>query len=342
MTEPPKPHVLVVGAGAMGLIMGYILTLGGADVTFLVRPHRAEILSRPQLLYSFDDHQLKTYKDYTFITDPAKMVGADFDYILITLDGHVLKSETGVKLVKTMGEAVRGTKTRVVIGTVFVDLRPWFLETSGISGDQVTSSQLLIHSYEPKNVTLRLNEGTNPELLQQADQAYTDKLGPGFMIDDSSPAVAEGFAKLYNASGLSRCDIVSPEQLGAASGPLFPLLAASDILGWPDYEEVDPNGEAWTLAVNSAKEIQGLKIFGQTGQKLMETTTPEGMREQWIGIQKVMLPMDWVGFNKYHHGGKVNVQDQELLRTCIAYGEAEGKTMSATKELLKKVEAKHQ
>ncbi|KAL6240443.1 hypothetical protein RBB50_012644 [Rhinocladiella similis] len=342
MTEQPKSRVLIVGAGAMGLITGYILTLGRADVTFLVRPHRAEILSRPQILYSFDDHQLKTFKDYKFVTNPTEMIGANYDYILITLDGHVLKSETGVKLVKTIGEAVRGTKTRVVIGTVFIDLKPWFLETSGINGDQVAPSQLVIHSYEPKNVTLRLHEGTDPKLLQQADQAYTDKLGPGFMIDDSSPAVAEGFAKLYNASGLSKCAIVSPEQLGAASAPLFPLLAASDVLDWPSYEDVDPNGEVWTLAVNSVKEIQGLQLFGQTGQKMLETTTPESMRDQWIGIQKVMLPMDWIGFNKYHHGGKVNVQDQELLQTCIAYGEAEGKSMSATKELLKRVVTKHQ
>ncbi|KIW12476.1 hypothetical protein PV08_09753 [Exophiala spinifera] len=342
MTEQPRPRVLIVGAGAMGLVTGYILTLGGSDVTFLVRPHRAEILSRPQLLYSFDDHQLKIYKDYKFITDPAKMIGANYDYILITLDGHVLKSETGVNLVKTMGEAVRGTKTRVLIGTVFIDLRPWFLETSGINGEQVTTCQLIIHSYEPKNVTCRLHEGTDPKLLQQADQAYTDKLGVGFFADDSGPAVAEGFAKLYNASGLSKCDIVSPEQLAAMSVPNFPLLAVSDLLGWPDYEDVDPNGELWTLAVDSVKDIQGLKLLGQAGQKMIESTTAEGLKNQFVGIQKAMLPMDWPDFNRYHHGGKVNVQDQELLQTCIAYGEAEGKAMSATKELLRRVQAKHQ
>ncbi|WP_353962837.1 2-dehydropantoate 2-reductase N-terminal domain-containing protein [Streptomyces sp. NBC_01275] len=46
------PHVLLVGAGAMGVITGYQLQLACAEVTFLVRPARVEKLSRPQTLYS--------------------------------------------------------------------------------------------------------------------------------------------------------------------------------------------------------------------------------------------------------------------------------------------------
>ncbi|MFE1841200.1 2-dehydropantoate 2-reductase N-terminal domain-containing protein [Streptomyces sviceus] len=48
---PVHPHVLLVGAGAMGVITGYQLQLACAEVTFLVRPARVEKLSRPQTLY---------------------------------------------------------------------------------------------------------------------------------------------------------------------------------------------------------------------------------------------------------------------------------------------------
>jgi hypothetical protein len=43
-------------------------------------------------------------------------------------------------------------------------------------------------------------------------------------------------------------------------------------------------------------------------------------------------------FNCYHHGGKVNLQDRQHLRDCIAYGEAKGKKMAALKTLLQRTE----
>ena len=40
-----KPGVLIVGAGAMGLVIGYHLSLAGAQITFLVRPQRLAALA---------------------------------------------------------------------------------------------------------------------------------------------------------------------------------------------------------------------------------------------------------------------------------------------------------
>ncbi|KAK5204861.1 hypothetical protein LTR99_001356 [Exophiala xenobiotica] len=338
MTEQ-TPRVLIIGAGSMGLIVGYILSLAKAEVTFLVRPHRQEELNRPQVLYSYDDNQLKTYKDYKYITEPSKMIGADYDYILITLDAHALRSQVGLSLVKTIGDAVRGTQTKVVLATAFIDLRSWFLEVSGISGEQVTYGLLLIHAYAPRAATLPLHDGTDPTLLEQADQAYTDSLGPGFIVDDSSPAVAEGFAELYNASGLSTCAIMPAAQLAVFAIPLFPVLAACDLLGWPKFAEIDSKGEVWNLAVEAAREIQKLSMMGEPGQKAAATITDMGLAAQFAEMEKQMLPLDFSAFDKYHHGGKVNVQDRELLNACVSYGEAEGKTMSALKELIKRVES---
>jgi len=107
MSEHHRPHILVIGAGSMGIITGYHLSLAGADVTFLVRPHRAEALDRPQILYCYDDNKLKEYKGFTYFTDPSEMVGANYDYIVITLDGASLRNEVGRSLVKTIGEAAR-------------------------------------------------------------------------------------------------------------------------------------------------------------------------------------------------------------------------------------------
>jgi glycine/D-amino acid oxidase-like deaminating enzyme len=62
MTNGPQtPQIRIIGAGAMGLGTGYHLQLAGAAITFLVRPARMLEMSRPQVLYSYDDATLKTF-----------------------------------------------------------------------------------------------------------------------------------------------------------------------------------------------------------------------------------------------------------------------------------------
>ncbi|KIV88833.1 hypothetical protein PV10_08471 [Exophiala mesophila] len=331
-------RILIVGAGSMGIIMGYDLQLAGAKVTFLIRPHRVEALKHPQKLYSYDDHQLKVYTGYKYITNPAEMVGAAYDYIVITLDGAALRNEVGQNLTKTIGEAVRNTKTKVILGTVFINIRSWFLETSGLASDQVVSGQLITHIYPTNAVTLPVHPPTNEKLLAEADHAYTDCLGSGFTVSNSSAAGANDFAELWNASGVSTCDVVSQEQLSLNSTALFPLLAVCELLNWPNFQNFDSTGELWGLATAAVREIQGLSMHGTIGQQAAAATTEAGLAQLFAGIGSTMLPMDWPAFNRYHHGNKVNAQDRELLRVAIACGEAEGKSMSAVKELLHRVE----
>jgi hypothetical protein len=223
MSEHRRPRILIVGAGSMGLIFGYHLGLAGADVTFLVRQHHVDTLNRPQILYCYDDNKLKEFKGYNVTTSPSAMIGANYDYILITLDGASLRNETGQTLVKTIGDAARGTDTKIILGSVFIELRPWFFEISGLADEQVTNGYFFIHAYPVKAVTLPVHPPTDPQLIVKADLAYIDRLGQGLSLDDSSPAVAEGFAEIYNACGVSRCT-VTPALESALSADFSPGL----------------------------------------------------------------------------------------------------------------------
>jgi Ketopantoate reductase PanE/ApbA len=338
MNEHRKPRILVIGAGSMGIIMGYILSLSGAEVTFLVRPHRAEALNRPQILYCYDDNKLKEYKGYTYFTDQSKMVGANYDYIVITLDAASLRNDVGQSLVKTIGDAARGTSTKVILGSFFLNLRPWFLQVSGLAGEQVTNGYLAIHAYPTKAVTLPLHAPTDPELLEKADLAYTDCLGPGITLDDSSPTVANEFMEIYNASGVSKCAVKPTVECAVSAHPMFAVFAACELLNWPKFQDIGAKGELWTLAVAAVKEIQRLSILGEPGQQAAKTTTEDGLAARLAAWEKGMLPFDLQEFNRFHHGSKVNAQDRELLRACISYGEADGKPMSALKDLLQQAE----
>ncbi|KAI2615344.1 hypothetical protein GGR54DRAFT_632228 [Hypoxylon sp. NC1633] len=325
MSDHSRPRILVVGAGAMGIITGYHLGLAGADVTFLIRPHRSDALNRPQILYCYDDNQLKEYKDYTYITDPSKMIGASYDFIVITVDGASLRNETGLSLMKTIGEAARHTNTKVVLGCIFIDIL------------SVINGHLDIHVYAAKDLKLPPHAPADPDLIKKADFAYTDKMGSGFTVEDTSPAVADEFAKIYNASGVSRCAVKSVSEYAIGINPKFPIFPACELLGWPKFQDIDIEGELWTLVVASVKEIQELSIHGEPGQQAAHMTTRTGFAASLVAWEKNMLPLDLQAFNCYHHGKKLKVQGREHLEVCISYGEAEGKPMPALRELMRRV-----
>jgi hypothetical protein len=88
---------------------GYLLSLAGTAIIYLVRPYRQEQLVSPQVLYSYDDNSLKTYADYEVLSNPAQLAGTSFDFVLITLDGAALRAEAGEQLVDAIGRASGST-----------------------------------------------------------------------------------------------------------------------------------------------------------------------------------------------------------------------------------------
>jgi hypothetical protein len=92
------------------------------------------------------------------------------------------------------------------------------------------------------------------------------------------------------------------------------------------------------LAVRSVQEIQGLEGHGVAGKAAQAATTSDGLLKIWSSLEQAALPLDFAGFNKFHHGGKVRAQDIELLKDCVKVGEQEGQPMSALKELLNRVQ----
>jgi hypothetical protein len=334
MATPPR--ILIIGAGSMGLIMGYILSRTPVDVTFLVRPHRKDIMSRSQQIYCYDDNKLHTFTEYKTLTSPQDIIGGDWDYIIITLDAQQLMGEEGVKLSNTIGKAAT-EKTTIIIGTVYLDIRPWFLEQSGLKPSQVIGGNISIHAYSPGMLDkpFPLSGNTDPQLLAQADQAYTDVLGAGMLVTDVSKEPAERFAKLWNDSGLSTCAVISEIELASFSAPMFPVLAALDVMGWPDIVAGGHKGEAWSLAVAAVKEVYSLSTFGAPGVEAAKAVNEEAFDERFAGIQKLMLPLDWSAFNRFHHGAKVNGADQMLRRACLEKGREEGKEMAALEKLMR-------
>ncbi|MBD1382439.1 hypothetical protein IC621_19670 [Bacillus sp. IB182487] len=110
-----KPNILIVGAGAVGVPLGYHLSLSGADITYLVREGRKAKLNSPQQLYCYDDATLKSFTDFSVIDNVAELVGKQFQFIIVTLDGHSSRTTEGTATLRKLGEVAQASKASVIM-----------------------------------------------------------------------------------------------------------------------------------------------------------------------------------------------------------------------------------
>lgn len=331
----PIPTVLIVGAGAMGIMCGYHLQLTGAEVTFLVRPRRAEKLSRPQLLYSYDDVTVKPFYGYRVLSDVTEVGGRAYDYIIVTLDGASARSAEGTAMLSDLGNAVRDTSAVVIIGGIGHGLRRHCLDALDIDEERVISGALSLLAHQVASVNLPVHPPTDPALLAQADLAYRTLPRGSFTVEDRFPAVAARFKALYDACGVSHCDIVDHNQFPAQVAVVFPVFAACELMGWPPAAQFNDHKDTWNLAVDAVREVVSLDEYRPAGQH----TDSESLTHLMAVAEEQALPLDVNAFNAFHHGGKVAQQDLELLRDHVAAGEREGKPMSALRQLIAELTA---
>lgn len=338
MTDTTTTSVCIIGAGSVGIVTGYHLSLSGAAITYLVRPHGLERLSRPQLLYSYDDQTLRTFTGYDVVTEAKALEDRSFDFVFITLDGATLQTDSGQTLVEEIGRIFRGTSTGVLLASQGIGLRSWFIERSGLSEEQVTHGNIASFAYEAQAVTLPLNPGVKAELLAKADYGYRNYSPAGFLIDTSAPKVARDFAGLYDRNGQNTCNVVSQDDY-VIPAAMICLVHALKLLDWPSMQDVDPASKEWRLGSDAMREMQRLSVYGQAGITASETTTAESNWELFRQVEDDTLPLDYIAFTHYHHGGKLEGQSNRTIRDALARGHEEGLDMPAMSELVKLVRA---
>lgn len=334
-----KPSVLIVGAGAMGMVNGYHLSLAGAQVSFLVRPARVDDFKPPQRLYCYDDATLKEFADYRVIGDIAEAGGQAFDYVLVTLDGATARSAEGAKLLCGIGAAIRPTQATLIMGGVGIGLREYYLQTTALPENRVLSGFLGLLSHQTTAV-LPLHPPTDAALMAQASIAYhhfPNKIS--FYIESRYPDVARRFAELYNRCGISRCALMNPTLCHIITNSTFPMLAASEIAGWPKIADLVANKELWQLACRAQNEIIALPQHGWIGKAMRLIMTPGIGASMQRKLERDSLPLDYQSFNRFHHGGKVFAQDVQVMRNCLAEGQRQGRPMPALQQLLAQLAA---
>ena len=327
--------VLIVGAGAVGLVTGYHLSLGGTAVTFYVRPGRRETFGDTQRLYCYDDGQIKDYRGYGLISTPAEVSQRGFDFVLLTLDAATCRSDEGAGLLRTLGDALRDTRAVMIFCGVGIGLRKYLAEATGLPTQRLLEGTLGNASHQ-SNARLPVHVPTDPAHLAQTSIAYRHfQKQVGFMLVPEPRDAARSFAALYDRCGISRCALVNAGVYRSYTNAFFCYTMTLELVGWPDTDGLKKRRLELHLCVAAMRDVLGLLQFGITG-KLLRPLIGHRLLLKAVGkIERDVLPLDFAAFNRFHHGGKVLAQDVEVLRTCLREGERQGRAMKHLRELLR-------
>lgn len=334
--QRPLGSVLIVGAGAAGLVLGYHLSLGGCAVTFLVRSARRPAMQQPQWLYCYDDAQLKPYSGYEIITTAAEIAEQEFDFVLFTPDAAACRSPDGCRLLKELGEAVRASPTSFIVLAVGLGLREHVLATTGLPAERVLEGTLGNAAHQT-SAALRQHPPTDPSLVAKASIAYRHFPNRiGFMLVPAPRAAAKRFAALYDRCDVSRCTLINAAIYRIYTNAFFSFTVTSELLGWPDAAGFSRAGRLLALCVAAARDIVGLSQFGGWGRVAGWMLTEKRLLALIGRFERDLRPLDFSSFNRFHHGDKVLAQDLEVLRSCLREGRSQGRSMTALGELLRR------
>ncbi|WNV87594.1 2-dehydropantoate 2-reductase N-terminal domain-containing protein [Umezawaea sp. Da 62-37] len=334
-----SPSALVVGAGAVGMSLGYHLGLAGADITFLVRAGRTDAFAAPRQLYDYNDNTLKTFDGYEVVEDTAPLDGRTFAFVVITLDGHTSRTAQGAATLRAIGDLVHDTDAVVLMDGIGVDLRRHYLDALRIPGDRLLLGFLGMLAHQA-DANLPVPPGADAAAIAAADVCYVHPpTKVGFTVVRSDQAAAKSFALLYDRSGVSRVSFLPAKPADVLSNAVFAVYAACDVAGWPPIADVIADKPLWTLACRAQAEIMALPRNGLLGKVAALFMRPRVTAAIHRKQEKDMRPLDTAAFNRFHHGGKVRRQGMDVLRDSVTEGQRQGRPMTALRTLLTRAES---
>jgi len=327
--------VLVVGAGALGLTCAYHLQCAGAAISFLVRPHRAAGLSRPQRLYSYHEQCVHTLDPFAVYTGCDALRGREFDFVLLTLDGATCRSEQGVATLADLGRALAGTRAILLLNGVGVGLYEHVRATTGLPASRLLEGTMRSLAYQVGGAGTPLPAADLRALHDGADVAYFSFADAvAFFVAGRPRRAARRFIGLFNRCGFATCGRMPRGVFRMSSSMFFPFSVASELDGWRGTQALVDNAELWALCCAAQREIAGLRRFGIIGWLAARKMNDASLAARMLGLERDAGAIGFTAFNRYHHGGKVLGQALQVLENCVAIGVAEGKSMAATRALL--------
>jgi hypothetical protein len=332
--------VLVVGAGALGVTTAYHLRQSGADISFYVRPQRAEQLRKPLRLYAYHKLAVDELVDFDVITSPEELNDKRFHFILLTLDGAACRSAEGVQLLAALGYTLRGKSTALLVCGVGFGLLQHVKEHTGFSDDQLIEGTMTSFCYQVGREGTPEPEKSMRDTHDACDFAYLDfASGRNFMVAGPSKP-AKAFVRLFNANPMVRCVYIPRNFFRSATASYVAFTTACELSGWNSLDHLIGDRALWALCCRAQREILGLKQYGLAGKLMVLLMTNSRYEKMMRQMELEAHTMGFFRFFHFHHGGKVREQNIEGLKNCIKAGEEQGRDMSASSALYERLRAR--
>ena len=313
-------RILIVGAGATGTVFGAALVKGGADVTFYVREHHRERLSRGIRLHHQGYFTLREEKITSIgvATSPSEVAAQAWDQVWITTPSDALRGAW-------LDEFLPATAA-----TPLVILQPdpediQYVRDHGAGDREIIQGLIQFSAWQ------------SPLPHEPADQDGITCLvppGPGAVFD-SAHAAGEHIATLLRKGGLradTRPDLAA--HAARMSAAMIPLIAGLELSGWKLARYA--HHEALRLAVAAAREAVNAECAQSgTGAMPMSFRLLLNKPATW----SLLRLMPWVpGFNAeaflHYHFSKVDRQTRQMLQTYSRHARQNGLPNTALEQLL--------
>lgn len=309
---------------------GYHLQKAGADATFLLRPKRVEKLSRPQVLYSYDDASLKQFSGYRVTSSAADAVGdLPYDYLIVILDRGCRALGRGHHPLARPGHAVRSMS--VVTGGVGFALREHLRRYLRLSDERVLDGSFGLSAHQVASADLPATRRPTPRSWLRPmwpAGTWAGELRRGGHAREPPP-----FKALYDACDVSHCDVFQLAEKAAFSATTFAAFAGVRTDGLAPIRPVR-RPQRLGLAIEAAREVASLDKYGPVGLAVASRLSSETVMHTFTAYEGRTLPLDWNAFSAYHHAGKVGQLDLEPLQDHVTARERQGKPMPSLRRLI--------
>jgi len=327
-------RALIIGAGALGSAVALRLHDAGLELTFLAKREHAERLSRPQVFHHEPDSRESELSDFEVIYDLNEAAPSEIDWVILALNGAILKGPEGCALLASLGTHFRESEATLLLCSVGLGLVEFVQNTSQWNLERCIQGTLAHYVYQ--NYT-----GAPNKAHTLAVDYHSFKLpgAPSFILSDQPSEASACFQALYDDTPQSPCARL-PNELFQLNTTLFlPHMLACDIAGWPASEELVQMTEVWHLYCEASREIMRLPIFGASGESMLRNSSNDELAEQLLARTEALKPFDIDAFNQFHHGGKMKAQNELMFADCIEYALEHGIEMPACQKLIDKSNA---
>jgi 2-dehydropantoate 2-reductase len=309
-------RVLIVGAGAVGQVFGHHLALGGAEVTFLIKPAYAEDCRRGFTLYALDRKppQPHRFAGFGVITAPGEAAGVPWDHVYLTVSSTALRAGTWLaELAAATGDAT------IVFLQPNLDDRAFL--TSVVEPRRVVDGTIAFLSYHaPLPGETRFAE---------PGMAYWFPPGP-------SPFSGERAADVVGALRAGKLPARRVRDVTAAApfqtAVLYAYLAALEGAGW-SFAELR-RGDRMRLAGRGAAQamaIAGHQIARRAPWRIRLAARPLVIRLV-LRLARRIVPLDLETYLGIHFR-KLADQTYAGIHSYVAHGRTAGLPVDAIEQL---------